>query len=73
MNLLIEIIGIIAGLIVLGSFLLKGERKIRSVNIFGAMVFVIYGILISSYATILLNGGLIVVHIYYLYKRGKKR
>lgn len=72
MNPLIEIIGIIAGLIVLGSFLLKGERKIRSVNIFGAVVFVVYGILISSYATMLLNGGLIIVHIYYLYKRGKK-
>ena len=73
MNLLIEIIGIIAGLIVLGSFLLKGERKIRSVNIFGAVVFVIYGILINSYATMLLNGGLIVVHIYYLNKNRSKR
>ena len=68
---LYEVIGITATLFVLLSFLMKDIRKVRVVNIIGAILFVIYGALINSLSTWLLNGVLIVIHIYYLIKMQK--
>ena len=61
-----EAIGIIATLFVLGSFLVDGERKIRKINILGAILFVVYGVLIGALSVWLLNGALLVIHIYKL-------
>lgn len=69
---IVELVGILAGLIVLGSFLLKKQRSIRIVNLVGAIIFVVYGYLITSYATMMLNGGLVIVQIVYLY-RGREK
>ena len=63
-----EIIGIIASIIVLISFLMKGEKRIRIVNIFGAICFVIYGILINAFSVWFLNGVLLIIHIIKLLK-----
>lgn len=63
-----EIIGTIASIIVLLSFLMKGERRIRLINIFGALVFVIYGVLIGAFSVWFLNSILVVIHIYKLIK-----
>lgn len=65
----VELIGIFAGLIVLSSFLLKGEIKIRLLNVVGAIFFVIYGILIKSISVGLINFILIIVHLYFINKR----
>lgn len=62
----IELLGIIAGIIVLGSFISKEQKRIRIVNAIGSVVFVVYGILITSYATIFLNGVMVLVQIVYL-------
>ena len=61
-----EVIGIMAGLLVVISFLFRKEKTIRIVNIFGSIVFIIYGILINSLSILLLNTILIVIHLYYL-------
>lgn len=61
-----EILGIIATIIVLISFLMKGENKIRVVNIIGAICFVIYGLSIKAFSVWLLNGILVLIHIYKL-------
>ena len=67
-----EIIGIIATLFVLVSFLFTNEKRIRQVNIIGAAIFVGYGIYISALSVYVLNGALVIIHIYKLYKgRGK--
>lgn len=50
-----EIIGLAASCLVLISFLLKGEKKIRFVNSIGCIVFIIYGILINALSVWLLN------------------
>lgn len=63
-----EFIGIAATLFVLLSFLMKQAETIRLVNIVGAALFVVYGCLIGSLSTWLLNGALIVIHAVYLYK-----
>ena len=63
-----EILGTIASIIVLMSFLMKGEKKIRIINILGALMFVIYGICIKAFSVWFLNGALILIHLYYLKK-----
>lgn len=62
----IELLGIIAGIIVLGSFISKEQKRIRIVNAIGSVVFIVYGVLITSYATIFLNGVMVLVQIVYL-------
>lgn len=66
-----EILGTLASIIVLISFLMKGEKKIRIINILGAIMFVIYGILINAFSVWFLNGALVFIHLYYL-KRSRK-
>lgn len=66
---LYEAIGIVATLFVLASFLVNDIRKVRVINIVGAALFVVYGILIGAFSTWLLNAVLIVIHIYYLTTR----
>jgi hypothetical protein len=66
-----EIIGLSATLFVLLSFLMKKIESVRIINIIGATLFVIYGLLIHSLSTWLLNGVLIIVHIIYLIKHKK--
>ena len=68
----LEVIGIIATLFVLASFLTSGERNIRIINIVGALIFVVYGILIGALSVWLLNGALFFIHIYKLYKLNKQ-
>lgn len=63
-----ELIGTLASVLVLISFIMNGEVKIRVVNIFGAILFVIYGFFIQSLSVAFLNGVLLVVHAYKLYK-----
>jgi len=60
----IEILGIIAGIFILISFKLSGELKIRSVNIVGAILFVIYGVIIGAWSVWLLNAALFILHVY---------
>lgn len=64
----VEIIGILAGVIVLSSFLLKGEIKIRLLNIVGAVLFVVYGLLVRSLSVWLINFLLVIVHVIFILK-----
>lgn len=68
----VEILGIVASLFVISAFLFKNVKIIRLPDAVGALLYVIYGILIHSYANILLNTVLIAVQIYHLYKLNKK-
>ena len=61
-----EIIGLVATILVLISFLFKNVRTIRLISIVGCIVFVVYGIMISALSIWLLNGLLIFIHIYFL-------
>lgn len=64
-----EIIGIIATLFVLLSFMMKEAKAIRCINIIGAILFVAYGLMIGAFSTWLLNAVLIVIHAIYLIKK----
>lgn len=65
----VELIGIVATLFVLLSFVYSGERKIRMTNIIGAVLFVVYGLLINAVSVWILNTALIAIHFYKLTKR----
>lgn len=67
----IEILGTIASIIVLISFLMKSEKQIRLINILGAFIFVVYGVSINAFSVWFLNGSLCLVHIYRLIKMYK--
>lgn len=58
-----EVIGIVATIFVLLSFLQTDSKKIRKLNIIGAGLFIFYGIFIRAYSTALLNFLLIIIHI----------
>lgn len=62
----IEWIGIIASVIIVISFFMKDIYWVRMINIIGAIMMVIYGIVIGAMSVYILNGMLVLVHIYYL-------
>ena len=68
----IEMIGIMAGLLVVCSFLFRNIRVIRIVNIFAAITFVVYGVFIKSYAVVITNSALILIQLFYLFTMNKK-
>lgn len=63
---MIEILGIVASLFIILAFLFKDIKIIRILDTVGALLYVIYGILIQSWANIFLNTVLILIQIYRL-------
>jgi len=69
----IEIVGIVATLFILVSFLMNSERKIRMINIVGAVIFVVYGVAIGAASVWLLNAALILIHVWKLVPHKTKK
>jgi hypothetical protein len=63
-----ELIGIAGTILILIGFLSNSEKRIRIFDMIGSACFVLYGILIHAWSNILLNGILIIVHIWKLHK-----
>jgi len=70
---MVEILGIVASLFVISAFLFKNVKTIRILDGVGALLYIVYGILIHSYANILLNSVLVAVQLYHLHKLNKKQ
>ena len=73
-----EIFGISASVFVLISMLVKsddrvGNIKMRSLNLIGSILMILYGIWIGSISTIFLNIICLSTHIYYLIKLSKTK
>lgn len=68
---MIEGIGVAASLLVLVSFLFEKQETVRKINIFGALLFVFYGLLIDAFSVWFLNGVLILIHLFYLLRGDK--
>ena len=65
---MLEYIGYLASVIVLVSLLMSSVKKLRWINLFGSLTFVIYGLLIKAYPIAILNIGTVGINIYYLIK-----
>ena len=64
----LEIIGYSASIIIAISMTMSSIVKFRVINLVGASLFCIYGILIGAVPVAILNGFIVVVDIYYLNK-----
>ena len=65
---ILEIIGFIASIIIALSMTMNSIVKFRWVNLAGALTFSIYGFLIAAYPVGILNGFIVAVDIFYLYR-----
>lgn len=63
-----EIIGYIASVLVAVSLMMSKIVKLRVVNMIGAAIFSLYGILIGSIPVAGMNGFIVLINVYYLYK-----
>ncbi len=63
---MIESLGIIAGVIILISLLMTNIKWLRYINLVGALMFAVYGFLISAWPVFGLNAGIVLVNVYYL-------
>ena len=70
---MLEYIGYLASVIVLISLLMSSVKKLRWINLFGSLTFVIYGFLIKAYPIAILNIGTVSINIYFLIKMANTR
>lgn len=69
-----EIIGMMANFVLLFSYMVSGEFRIRAIGTIGNVILTVYGILIQSPTVIFLNSILVVINIYKIRKlRREKR
>jgi len=69
---LFEIIGYLASIIIAISLLMKSLIRLRIINGIGALVFVVYGILINAYPVAVMNAIIFVIDIYFLLQMLKR-
>lgn len=63
---MLEYIGYLASVIVLVSLLMSSVKKLRWINLFGSLTFVVYGFVIKAYPIAILNIATVGINIYYL-------
>ncbi len=64
--LILELIGYGASLVIAISLMMKSLIRLRILNGVGALVFVVYGLLIKAYPVAVLNGLIVMIDLYYL-------
>lgn len=69
----VELIGYLASIVILIGFTFKGESKIRTINMIGSLLFIVYGLLIKAYPVALLNALTILVNVRALVKTRKEK
>ena len=69
---MIEILGYVASILVASSFFMKDVVKLRTINTFGAIGFVIYGLLLPTYPVAFLNTLVAGANIYYIWQALKQ-
>jgi hypothetical protein len=62
----VELIGYLASALIVLSLLMASVLKLRVINLAGATVFTVYGVLIGSWPVILTNAAIVVIDVYYL-------
>jgi hypothetical protein len=66
-----DIFGYIAAIIVIISFAIENNLKLRLCNTIGCIFWIIYGIGINSLPTIMVNSCIIMVHFRWFWKNSK--
>tara|TARA_B110000967_G_C18416628_1_gene331859 strand:- start:225 stop:452 length:228 start_codon:yes stop_codon:yes gene_type:complete len=66
-----EIVGYLAMVVLLLSFLMKDMRRLRTLNSIACALFVVYGFLLPSWPIVISNAAIFCVNIYYLFLKKK--
>jgi hypothetical protein len=69
----VELIGYLASALIVLSLLMASVLKLRVINLVGAVVFTLYGLLIDSAPVVLTNGAIVVIDVYYLWRMWRER
>jgi len=62
----VELIGYVASALIVLSLLMASVLRLRLINLVGAAVFTVYGVLIGSWPVVLTNAAIVVIDVYYL-------
>ncbi len=65
---LLELFGYFASILIAVSLMMSNIKKLRWINLFGALAFSGYGYAIDAYPVFFLNGWIALVDIYYLFR-----
>ncbi len=69
-----EWVGYLASFVLIVSFMMKNLNSLRIINSMGALLFIIYGVMLNiSWPIIITNGFIILVNLYYLTIKKKIR
>lgn len=68
---IVEVIGLIGNIFIVFSMLCKshtreGNLRMRTWNLIGSVIFIVYGIMLSAYSMILLNAIMVILHAYHI-------
>ena len=69
----IELIGYLGSILVAISLMMRSLLRLRVINLFGALFFTIYGILLGAYPVAVLNGLIVCIDVYYLFQMSRQK
>ena len=67
-----ELLGYMASVFVAVSLMMRSVTKLRVINLVGAVLFTVYGLIIAAYPVAVVNGFIVLVNIYYLQQMHKE-
>lgn len=67
-SIVVEAIGYSASILILISLIMSSTKKLRWINLFGSITFVVYAVINKTYPVAALNFFTAVANVYYLYK-----
>jgi len=67
-----EVIGLIASIFVLVSFIPRKIKLIRSINVVGCIIWIIYGLFTGALSVWIMNFLVMIIHLFHLIKDNKE-
>jgi GNAT superfamily N-acetyltransferase len=72
-QLLYEVIGYVASALVAVSLMMSSLLRLRLINLVGSAAFALYGLLIHAYPVAAMNGFIVLINLFYLYRMLRTR
>ena len=69
----VELIGYLGSILVAISLMMKSLLRLRIINLFGALFFTVYGVLLGAYPVAFLNGIIVCIDLYYLFQMWRQK
>ena len=69
----VELIGYLGSILVAVSLMMRSLLRLRIINLIGALVFTLYGVLLGAYPVAFLNGLIVCIDLYYLFQMWRQK